>query len=150
MLRGQPGRNLGDNERHDQALVGAERSRVGIRLGLLPLASRMTTRERAAGKSLRLPFYLSKEKVDIMWSTTVLVWIMNKDLSTWKCPTGLETGSRQARPGHADFIAGMGAMRTPARGSMPFCEHFPGEGFVSSRRRRDVCAGVAVGGCTKD
>ena len=34
VLRGWTGRNAGVNDDHDQALVGAERSRVGIRLGL--------------------------------------------------------------------------------------------------------------------
>jgi hypothetical protein len=42
----------GSQRLHDQALVGAERSRVGIWLGLGDFSKRMTTRERAAGKYL--------------------------------------------------------------------------------------------------
>jgi hypothetical protein len=51
VLRGWKGRKAGVNDDHDQALIGAERSRVGIRLGLVFLASRMTTRERVGGNS---------------------------------------------------------------------------------------------------
>ncbi len=62
MLRGQPGRNLGDNDDTTRHLSGLGFRVLAFGLAFLPLASRMTTRERAAGKSLRLPFYLSKEK----------------------------------------------------------------------------------------
>ena len=48
-LRGMWGRGSARNDDPSPSLVGAERSRVGIGLGLGILARRMTTREREGG-----------------------------------------------------------------------------------------------------
>ena len=54
MLRGYPGRNLGDNDDTTRHLSGRSVRVLAFGLAFLPLASRMTTRERAAGNPLRL------------------------------------------------------------------------------------------------
>jgi hypothetical protein len=53
VLRGQPGRNPGGNDGTTRHLSGRSVRVLAFGLAFLPLASRMTTRERAAGK---MPF----------------------------------------------------------------------------------------------
>ena len=50
VLRGQPGRNPGDNDDTTRHLSGRSVRVLAFGLAFMPLASRMTTRERAAGK----------------------------------------------------------------------------------------------------
>jgi hypothetical protein len=50
MLRGQPGRNLGDNDGTTRHLSGLSFRVLAFGLAPLPLASRMTTRENPAGE----------------------------------------------------------------------------------------------------
>jgi hypothetical protein len=58
MLRGQPGRNLGDNDDTTRHLSGRSVRVLAFGLAFLFPASRMTIRERAAGKTSRFgPFW---------------------------------------------------------------------------------------------
>jgi hypothetical protein len=63
MLRGQPGRNLGDNDGTTRHLSGLGFRVLAFGLARLPLASRMTTRENPAGKAIPALFCLPKRKM---------------------------------------------------------------------------------------
>jgi hypothetical protein len=62
VLRGQPGRNPGDNDGTTRHFPGLGFRVLAFGLALLPLASRMTTRENQRGNPFRLCFVSQKEK----------------------------------------------------------------------------------------
>jgi hypothetical protein len=65
VLRGQPGRNPGNNDGTTRHLSGRSVRVLAFGLAFMPLASRMTTRERAAGKS---PFQTHRTLASILGS----------------------------------------------------------------------------------
>jgi len=63
VLRGQLGRNPGSNDDTTRHLLGRSVRVLAFGLAFMALASRMTTRERAAGKALPALFCLPKRKM---------------------------------------------------------------------------------------
>ena len=85
MLRGQPGRNPVDNDDTTRHLSGRSVRVSAFGLALLPLASRMTTRERAAGNSA---FQTHRTFASILGSVLGLCYFLcyfwGRNLGPWR------------------------------------------------------------------